>query len=118
MSQAARSRMKYRAGLERLVQGQTDPDGHPVFNDWAVLVASLPIYLWETNNVEAFSNNQVVLVTEVQAIVPLKTDITIGDRLYQIKLRTGATFSNKVYRVESVTRRGMSHLELNLKMLS
>lgn len=110
--------MIYRAGLERLVQGQTDPDGHPVFNDWATLNASLPIYLWETNSVEAFSNNQVVLVAEVVAMVPLKTDITIGDRLYQIKLRTGAFFSTKVFRVESVTRRGNSHLELNLKMLA
>ena len=78
----------------------------------------MPIYLWEKKSQEAFSTSQTATLSEVLAMVPLNTDVTEKDRINGVNLRDGTVFSDKIYRVENVNRRGQSHLELDLKMVS
>lgn len=113
-----RSRMVYRAIVERHDLSDVNPDGHPNYEGWVTNYEELPIYLWETKSREAFSTSQVAVVAEVFAAIPLGTDIETGDRINEIYLRSGELYNDKLYRVEAITRRGLSHIELELKVIS
>lgn len=113
-----RSRMVYRALVQRPAVGTTDPDGHPSYNGWTTLHSALPIYFWEHKTKERFTTGQTAVVGDYMAVVPYGTDVKVTDRINGFKLRNGSVFSSLIFRVDAVIPRGLSHIELDLKLVT
>lgn len=112
----ARSRMTYRALVERIDKPNTDPWGGGA-PSWSTHYAALPCYPWSRVKREAVDADRSAVVEDLRMIVPVGTDITEADRVNGITDRLGATHLPGLYNVRAVQVRA-THKEVALEAVA
>lgn len=112
-----RSRMTYRAQVQRQVPGGTDAEGYPLPPSWQQLHAALPCYPWQVARLQQVTPTHSVVLSDTRLVVPKGTDIREGDRLVGVVDRLGAAYLPDYHDVDAVVPR-QTHVELLVRAVS
>jgi hypothetical protein len=108
---SARQKMTMRAVFQKN-QASVDPYGHDMPPAWVTVNPKLPCYVWDGSARTVFGTT-IIEAGTLTAIVPLRTDISIDDRISSVLDRNGQTLFGTM-RIDSVSRK-KDHLEVSLK---
>ena len=86
--------------------------GNPEPPDWVTQIEDLPCRAWTGSHITRAHQGTIVVVTEVNMLVPLGTDVTVDDRVVAVTSRGETIFAGPLAVHAVLVRR--DHLELIL----
>jgi len=113
MVQAAVSKMRHRAEIERDGATVSTDWNTPPVASWASHLIGVKCFVWAKPTREVVDENKTVVIDNLRCVMPLGTDVTERDRIASIKDRRGVTILAGPLRIEGV-QNVLTHLELIL----